>query len=101
MVNARPGTSLTQIERKVDGEIASLAKDGPSQDELQQSKRRVESARATKIDRSVSTDAVGLGFEVLAGNIDQAFAIIADVVLHPAFKQFSFDTNRIWQYKKG
>ena len=53
----------------------------------------MESAGGTTIESSVSKEAAGLGFEVLSENVDQTFRIFADVVLHPAFKQYSFDTN--------
>ena len=53
----------------------------------------MESAGGTTIESSASREAAGLGYEVLSENVDQAFAIFADVVLHPAFKQYNFETN--------
>lgn len=54
----------------------------------------MESAGGSTIESSVSREAAGLGFEVLSENVEPAFAVFADVILHPAFKQYSFDTNR-------
>src|ERR1700739_1232723 len=54
----------------------------------------MEAQSATLIESSVSVDAAGLGFEVLSGRAEAAFVVFADVVLHPAFRQYSMETNQ-------
>jgi zinc protease len=54
----------------------------------------MEAAGANKIESSVSVEAAGLGFEALSSGLVPAFSILADVALHPAFKEYSIETNR-------
>jgi zinc protease len=58
----------------------------------------MEGLGATTIHSGVSSETASLNFDVLAKNIDPAFAIFGDVVTHPSFIQFGVDTNvRYWQ----
>jgi len=43
----------------------------------------MEAAGATTLQQSVNSELASLNFDVVAKNIDPAFAILADVVLHP------------------
>jgi zinc protease len=54
----------------------------------------MEAAGATTLESSVNSELASLNFDVVAKNIDPAFAILADVVLHPDFKKFSFESQR-------
>lgn len=58
----------------------------------------MEDAGATTIGNSLSPESAGLNFDVVAKNVEPAFAVLADIVLHPNFKQFSFDSEQQqWQ----
>ncbi len=54
----------------------------------------MEAAGASTIQQSVTSDLASLNFEVVAKNVDPAFAILADVAIHPDFKEFSFENQR-------
>jgi zinc protease len=54
----------------------------------------MEAAGATTLQQSVNSELASLNFDVVAKNIDPAFAILADVVLHPDFKKYSFESQR-------
>ncbi len=60
----------------------------------------IEAAGATTISSDVAAEAAGLNFDVLAANLDPAFAVFADVLLHPAFKQSTLNTN-LGQFREG
>jgi zinc protease len=58
----------------------------------------MESLGATIIGSGMSNETASLNFDVLAKNVDPAFAIFGDVVVHPSFIQYNVDTNvRYWQ----
>ncbi len=54
----------------------------------------MEAAGASTIQQSVTSDLASINFEVVAKNIDPAFAILADVATHPDFKEYSFENQR-------
>jgi zinc protease len=54
----------------------------------------MEAAGATTLQTSVAAELASLNFDVVAKNIDPAFAILADVVTHPDFKKFSLDSQK-------
>jgi hypothetical protein len=54
----------------------------------------MEAAGATTLQTSVTPELASLNFDVVAKNIDPAFAILADVVTHPDFKKFSLDSQK-------
>ncbi|MGC2297736.1 MAG: pitrilysin family protein, partial [Acidobacteriaceae bacterium] len=54
----------------------------------------MEAAGATTLETSVASELASLNFDVVAANIDPAFAILADVVTQPDFKKYSFDSQR-------
>jgi zinc protease len=54
----------------------------------------MEAAGATTLESSLTPELASLNFDVVAKNIDPAFAILADVVLHPDFKKYSFESQK-------
>ncbi len=54
----------------------------------------MEAAGATTLESSVNSELASLNFDVVAKNVDLAFSILADVVLHPDFKKYSFESQR-------
>src|SRR5580692_5228817 len=49
-VTARSGVALSEIERKVDEQIAKLVKDGPAEDELERAKNKWEFGYADQME---------------------------------------------------
>lgn len=54
----------------------------------------MEAAGATTLSSSVAAEAASLNFDGVAKNLDPAFAVLADVVTHPNFKKYSFDSQK-------
>jgi zinc protease len=54
----------------------------------------MEAAGATDLETSVAPELASLDFDVVAKNLDPAFAILADVATHPDFKKFSFESQK-------
>jgi zinc protease len=54
----------------------------------------MEAAGATTLETSVAPQGASLNFDVVAKNIDPAFAILADVVTHPDFKRFTIEKQK-------
>jgi zinc protease len=54
----------------------------------------MEAAGATTLETSVASELASLNFDVVARNIEPAFAVLADVVTHPDFKKYSFESQK-------
>jgi zinc protease len=54
----------------------------------------MEAAGATTLQTSVAPQGASLNFDVVAKNIDPAFAILADVITHPDFKKFTIESQK-------
>ena len=58
----------------------------------------MEGLGATTLGSGITNEKASLNFDVLAKNLDPAFAIFSDVVAHPSFIQYNVDTNvKLWE----
>jgi zinc protease len=55
---------------------------------------QLELAGATALEPEIGTEAIGIGFDVLASGLSAALEILADSILNPAFRPFHFEGNR-------